>query len=489
MSYTILGPPGTGKTHQLCQIISKYEEDEVIICSLTRAAAKEIAKRAGREPSHQVGTLHSVCYQALGRPGMPDINKFNTEYGYQVKTKKEMQTEFDPDDILQEYYLWRTMNEETEWPEYIQEFANKWEVFKQLTGTVDYLDMIVRAPSKPPGSPSLIVFDEAQDATAMELAVIKQWSQWVPTVIAGDDDQALYEWRGACLKSFYDFSEDFEVLSQSYRLPRTVLEYSQRWINQLGNRRWEKNFNSTEDDGLVERIGATTKYPDEAIDLASSLEGSTMILTTCNYMLKNVIKQLRERVIPFCNPWKTNNGAWNPLKKSTGNILRSWISLSEFGVPQTWEEIASISRCLKYDGVFKRGAKTELSRMGKNSAPCDLDSVFTEDGLQAITNGDIQFFTENIIDSRKSMNFQLELVNKYGVGIYENLPKIIVGTINSVKGGQADNVILFPDMSQAAMSGFVDSADPAIRLFYVGMTRTKSNLYLAHSNGFSVSWI
>jgi superfamily I DNA/RNA helicase len=60
-------------------------------------------------------------------------------------------------------------------------------------------------------------------------------------------------------------------------------------------------------------------------------------------------------------------------------------------------------------------------------------------------------------------------------------PQVVVGTIHSVKGGEADVVYLFPDLSRAGDAslnrGGADR-DAVIRLFYVGMTRAKHKLYI-----------
>ena len=60
-------------------------------------------------------------------------------------------------------------------------------------------------------------------------------------------------------------------------------------------------------------------------------------------------------------------------------------------------------------------------------------------------------------------------------------PRVVVGTIHSVKGGQADVVYLFPDLSQAGAAQYERSGPPCdsvIRLFYVGVTRAREALYI-----------
>ncbi|HUX78338.1 MAG TPA: ATP-binding domain-containing protein, partial [Alphaproteobacteria bacterium] len=62
-------------------------------------------------------------------------------------------------------------------------------------------------------------------------------------------------------------------------------------------------------------------------------------------------------------------------------------------------------------------------------------------------------------------------------------PPITIGTIHSVKGGEADVVYLYPDISVAAATERMigagqESEDSLLRLFYVGMTRAYEELVL-----------
>jgi superfamily I DNA/RNA helicase len=60
-------------------------------------------------------------------------------------------------------------------------------------------------------------------------------------------------------------------------------------------------------------------------------------------------------------------------------------------------------------------------------------------------------------------------------------PRVVVGTIHSVKGGEADVVYLFPDLSRAGDAQYQRMGPPrdsVVRLFYVGMTRARHTLYI-----------
>jgi superfamily I DNA/RNA helicase len=74
-------------------------------------------------------------------------------------------------------------------------------------------------------------------------------------------------------------------------------------------------------------------------------------------------------------------------------------------------------------------------------------------------------------------------VKRLGVELLQKPPQVIVGTIHSVKGGEADVVILFPDVSPQAFREYhsleKDRRDAVLRMFYVGVTRAREELYLA----------
>jgi hypothetical protein len=54
-------------------------------------------------------------------------------------------------------------------------------------------------------------------------------------------------------------------------------------------------------------------------------------------------------------------------------------------------------------------------------------------------------------------------------------PRIRLSTIHGTKGGEAENVVLMLDLTNAALE---QSGDELHRTFYVGITRTLKNLYI-----------
>jgi DNA helicase-2/ATP-dependent DNA helicase PcrA len=73
---------------------------------------------------------------------------------------------------------------------------------------------------------------------------------------------------------------------------------------------------------------------------------------------------------------------------------------------------------------------------------------------------------------------------------FNAIPRINLSTIHGSKGGEADNVVLYTDLSPAAVSAAEHAPDDLHRVFYVGVTRTKQNLYLVEPEDTNKSyWI
>ena len=99
--------------------------------------------------------------------------------------------------------------------------------------------------------------------------------------------------------------------------------------------------------------------------------------------------------------------------------------------------------------------------------------------------GDLDWLRENLLGARtKGAAFAIRVAEAHGAETLTKTPQIIAGTIHSVKGGEADVVYLFPDLSFAGMNEWIGSGSAAVRrLFYVGMTRARESLILCQPAG------
>ena len=146
------------------------------------------------------------------------------------------------------------------WRLAVRAFADKWETWKHDNGLIDFADMIQipleqRIPL--PSAPTVGFFDEAQDFTPQQMALVRQWGADMDyIVVAGDDDQCIFEWSGASADVMLDGEVDKEiVLEQSYRVPRAVHADALRVAQRISKRR-KKEYKPRDAEGAVYQLGA-----------------------------------------------------------------------------------------------------------------------------------------------------------------------------------------------------------------------------------------
>jgi hypothetical protein len=123
-----------------------------------------------------------------------------------------------------------------------------------------------------------------------------------------------------------------------------------------------------------------------------------------------------------------------------------------------------------------------------------LADVFESDALESLPGAYSQSYSALLgwWRSHLAAGFQARTALPAGValglgarGLVED-PCVVVGTIHSVKGAQADVVYLFPDLSRAAYAQYRQCGlprDSVIRTFYVGATRARETLYICSARG------
>jgi superfamily I DNA/RNA helicase len=159
--------------------------------------------------------------------------------------------------------------------------------------------------------------------------------------------------------------------------------------------------------------------------------------------------------------------------------------------PWTYGDIARWSELLRPEGVLKTNA-AELLRQaeGKQPVPAErLTEIFDDSAvasLLATFDGNcralLDWWRHRVMPSfRNRIQFPAEIAARLGPQKLIETPRVVVGTIHSVKGGEADVVYLFPDLSSAGDAQYRIPGPPRdsmIRVFYVGATRARETLYL-----------
>jgi DNA helicase-2/ATP-dependent DNA helicase PcrA len=475
----IYGPPGTGKTTRLINYVKTLVKfgtpiNKIGYFAFTKKAAEEAIDRMlkifpkySQKDLKYFRTLHSLAFTELG---MKKSNVMQDEHyedigrklGIEVTVYSNGDEKTGFVDSDSEYFniinaariKENTIEEEYNTDMYSEDIDKhqlkilKDEVdnYKQAYGLVDFTDMIEKFNvSKLCPKYDVVFIDEAQDLSPIQWRmydILKKNSKHI--ILAGDDDQAIYGWAGADVKRFQDEPAKDIILPQSYRIPEKVQDIASCILNRIpDDRRIKKKWSARPEQGYIEYI---TSIEDIPLD-----SGDWLILARTNYRLKNLVPQLKERGLYF--EIKNRKSYRTRLYRSIQDYTR-WTN----GAKLSLSECRDLFEFLELDKELKDERMYDLKEFGYS---------FTDDWYQVFKS-----------DPEECLYIREMTRNKEKLS---EDPRIKLSTIHAAKGGEATNVLIILDNTKKireAIEKNQDKYDEEQRVWYVGVTRTKQNLYI-----------
>lgn len=471
----VLGGPGAGKTQRLLSIMEEelsrgVEPGRIAYVSFTRAAVHEAVERMAarfRLTSRELPycrTIHSLTFfvgglcrgRVLGPEHVEELAKY---LGVRIKTRNpwEVGEELMDDDGTRGIFLeglarsmciplrevWEASDEKLSWY-WLEWCADSLRKFKREQCLLDYTDMLeTYLAAGDPVDVDVAIIDEAQDLTMLQWKVVrKAFSGAQRVYISGDDDQAIYRWSGAAVDEFLSLKADeVEVLPCSYRLAPEVFSYSQAVIRQVA-RRFAKDFSPvTGREGRVIRYGGL-----EQVDLEPWR--SWLLLARNRRDLAQYHVLLQRRGIPYLS---RKGSSVNP---EDARAIEGWLSLQAGGAVKG--DLANLI----------------CSRAGSSERFDEAASISHFSSLD-LTN---RWYNSMVqMDAPKRAYYSAILANG---GSLTAPPRVQIETIHGVKGAEADEVVLLTNLSARTYRNLIHHPDDEIRVWYVGATRTRSNLHI-----------
>ena len=493
--FRIFGPPGTGKTTTLLNMLDSALENGVsantiAFLAFTRKAANEAKERASArfhlDPEKDLfyfRTLHSLALsssgirteQVMGKEHYKELSDLISIPLVSGSTLEDDILDRQANDhpilslinlarlcktSLREQYNktymvfdWNTVN-------YVDKCYKEYKQQHELYDFTDMLQCFIDEAEVSCPKFELVFLDEAQDLSPLQWDIAHILDKNAKKMYAaGDDDQAIYRWAGADVEHFITLDGSSETLSQSYRVPRLIHRTAETIVSRINNR-YPKRYEPKNEDGSVQHVSRL-----EDLDVSS---GQWLILAQAGYILNPVVDMLKSSGYLF-----THKGH-RSISAKISSAVNGWEQMRK-GKSITLETVKDIYSFMSTGKRIKRGFKTMSGADDSNLF--NMKQLQTEWGLMV---GDELIWRDALDRLPEEQRVYITALLRRGEK-FNAEPRITISTIHGSKGGESENVVVFTDLSPSADDAMRVGNDDLHRVFYVAVTRAKENLFIVES--------
>jgi len=285
----VLAGPGSGKTRVLTYRIAYLvrvvgvRPQHIMAVTFTNKAAREMSERLvkllGEEQVRRLtaGTFHAICARVLrieaAHIGLdPQFLIYDADDQISLvrqvmKEQKIDDKQYQPASIL--YTIGRAKDElltpaafaarsRSYWEEIALRVYKAYQTQLEASHALDFDDLLMRTVQMLEEYPEIreryqqryqhVLVDEYQDTNHAQYVLVRHLSGGYRNLfVVGDEEQAIYAWRGATLRNILEFERDYPesrviLLEQNYRSTQSILKAAGKVIAGSARRPYKKNL-------------------------------------------------------------------------------------------------------------------------------------------------------------------------------------------------------------------------------------------------------
>lgn len=502
----LIGPPGTGKTTALMGIAGDllrygWEPDDFAIVSFTRAAVGEIRERLCKVRDGEwdgVSTLHSAamklsgCSKVMKEAEWTLFNRLCNFTTTPVTDPVDVPIST-ADDAIRMVHSYarnkmvslaqaRGQSPFTAAPGRLEAFDQHLAAFKREMDCVDFTDLIeICVANKWHIRRPILIIDEAQDLSPLQIAFLQPAIAAASiVVVAGDDDQAIFEFQGASpawIRSLHG-AEGWRthILGKSWRCPEAVRLVGNAVIGAARDR-VPKEYESTGRAGTA----SWDLLPSALKKHCLSAENSVMVLCRGGKQCTAATNLLFALGVPY-----NAERGYGPKPYANTSAIEAIEVFSEIGRGSSQSIVAVVGAIDKFcrskkagdDGFIPRGIKAKLKKLCLSSSTITVAEL-REAGCGPLVDvcelDPFSAFQKSV--EPRTINYLKELHGKHG-----KLPEpmVTVTTWHSSKGREANTVIVWAELPSPCAKSLqhYQHREAEIRSAYVAVTRARDTLVL-----------
>lgn len=442
------------------------EPERIAYMAFTKKAADEAMTRAqekfnmGPERFPLFRTLHSMAFRDLGLRrddimGTEHYKELGRVLGFQFTSLDDVDLFIplgtalgDKASRIEALARIRNVTLEEQWYESnerdcpwaaVVQWADGLRQYKEMRGMMDFTDLLEAYST--PLDIDLFIIDEAQDLSPLQWKVVKVAASNAKRIyLAGDDDQCIYSWAGADVQKFLSIKAETRILPESWRLPKAIHKLANQITDGITLRQ-PKTWTSRAEEGSINFL----RYE----SLLNMKQGTWLLLSRNHRFLSRFREVLENQGYPYMMEGR------HSTNDSTTRAILAW-EIWRKGRPLLPADIKSLNAFIPIMEGFHPREETTI----QNSPLAAQPEMFKRNWMDALA-----------IPAQKREYIRACLANKESL---TDKPRISISTIHRVKGGEADHVVLIPDLTIRPWHAL--NTDEEQRVLYVAVTRAKHSL-------------